>query len=173
MVAQAQETLSDFFQFDFKVADVQHLPFADKTFDIVIANMMLYHVLNLAQALGEIHRVLKNGGRLYAATFGNQGAMETIHDWLGLPMCSDYPFVLQNGQEILMSYFSEVQKEEFEDSFWVTNLDDLVTYVASFRGIYSLEDWTDQDLIDVFATHQVAGGIRLQRLWSFYRKEIV
>ena len=168
MIAQAQENLSDFSQFDFKVADVQHLSFADKTFDIVIANMMLHHVPNLAQALGEIHRVLKTDGRLYAATFGNQGAMETIHDWLGLPMCSDYPFVLQNGQELLMSYFSEVQKEEFEDSFWVTNLDDLVIYVASFRGIYSLEDWTDQELRDVFATHQVAGGIRLPKDYGLF-----
>jgi SAM-dependent methyltransferase len=49
-------------------ADVQTLPFASSTFDIVLANHMLYHVPDLDLALSEVHRVLKPTGVLIAAT---------------------------------------------------------------------------------------------------------
>jgi SAM-dependent methyltransferase len=49
-------------------ADVQALPFTSSTFDIVLANHMLYHVPDLEEALSEIHRVLKPTGVLIAAT---------------------------------------------------------------------------------------------------------
>ncbi|MBX3083043.1 MAG: class I SAM-dependent methyltransferase [Anaerolineae bacterium] len=49
-------------------ADVQALPFASSTFDVVLANHMLYHVPDLDEALSEIHRVLKPTGFLIAAT---------------------------------------------------------------------------------------------------------
>ncbi|GIV81336.1 MAG: hypothetical protein KatS3mg051_0690 [Anaerolineae bacterium] len=39
--------------------DVQHLPFADATFDVAMANHMLYHVPDVTQALSELRRVLK------------------------------------------------------------------------------------------------------------------
>src|SRR5258706_1690474 len=48
--------------------DAQVLPFPDRVFDVVLANHMLYHVPDLDQALGEIHRVLKPDGCLIPAT---------------------------------------------------------------------------------------------------------
>ncbi|HVO43934.1 MAG TPA: class I SAM-dependent methyltransferase, partial [Aggregatilineales bacterium] len=49
-------------------ADAQALPFPDHTFDVVLANHMLYHVPDLDLALNEIHRVLKPTGSVVAAT---------------------------------------------------------------------------------------------------------
>jgi SAM-dependent methyltransferase len=49
-------------------ADAQALPFSDESFDLVIANHMLYHVPDRARALGEVRRVLRRGGRFVAGT---------------------------------------------------------------------------------------------------------
>ena len=43
---------------DYAVADAQAIPYPDAAFDVVIANMMLYHVPDIAQALREIRGVL-------------------------------------------------------------------------------------------------------------------
>ncbi|WP_231637535.1 MerR family transcriptional regulator [Paenibacillus sp. FJAT-27812] len=55
-------------RFKFLVADAQAVPFHDNEFDIVIANHMLYHVLDINRAVPEMHRILKPGGCLYAST---------------------------------------------------------------------------------------------------------
>ncbi len=42
--------------------DIHHMPFADRTFDVVLCNHVLEHVASDIQAMTEIHRVLKPGG---------------------------------------------------------------------------------------------------------------
>lgn len=49
-------------------ADAELLPFAAGSCDRVMANHMLYHVPNQEQALRELRRVLKPGGRIVIAT---------------------------------------------------------------------------------------------------------
>jgi SAM-dependent methyltransferase len=52
------------------LADVSALPFADGSFDTVIAMHMLYHVPDQAKAVAELHRVLKPGGMLAVTNNG-------------------------------------------------------------------------------------------------------
>lgn len=47
---------------DFANADCESLPFADKSFDVVYSNGVLHHTPNTAEAVCEIHRVLRPGG---------------------------------------------------------------------------------------------------------------
>jgi SAM-dependent methyltransferase len=54
------------------------LPFADNTFDTVISNQVLEHVPNVGQALSEISRVLKHGGR-FVCSFPYQDAFREGH----------------------------------------------------------------------------------------------
>ena len=49
---------------DLKVGDAHHLEFADGTFDTVVATYALCNIPDPDQALGEMHRVLRSGGRL-------------------------------------------------------------------------------------------------------------
>ena len=48
--------------------DLENLPFADDSLDLVICNHVLEHVLGIEQALSDIHRCLRPGGMLIAQT---------------------------------------------------------------------------------------------------------
>ena len=50
-----------------EVADIEALPFADHSFDLVIGHAVLHHVPDVPAALAELRRVLRPGGRLVIA----------------------------------------------------------------------------------------------------------
>lgn len=56
---------------DFQIGVVEHLPFPDKSFDVVLSTLMMHHLPTglKRQGLAEIARVLKPGGRLIIADF--------------------------------------------------------------------------------------------------------
>jgi SAM-dependent methyltransferase len=47
---------------DFTLADGEHLPFADVSFDVVYSNGVLHHTPDTERAVSEVHRVLRTGG---------------------------------------------------------------------------------------------------------------
>lgn len=53
---------------ELRVADAQSLALPDASFDVVIANHMLYHVPDRSRALAEVRRVLRPGGRFLVGT---------------------------------------------------------------------------------------------------------
>jgi SAM-dependent methyltransferase len=55
------------FQIDGQVADAERLPYDDATFDLVVGHAVLHHVPDVEQALREVVRVLKPGGRFVFA----------------------------------------------------------------------------------------------------------
>lgn len=57
------------------VADAHDLPFADESFDGVVAQAVLEHVLDPARVVAEMHRVLKAGGLV----FGETPFMQQVH----------------------------------------------------------------------------------------------
>ena len=65
MVDAAREQLADVHGVKFECADIQNLPYPDASFDVVIANMMLYHVPDIARGLSEVRHVLRRDGRFF------------------------------------------------------------------------------------------------------------
>ena len=57
----------------FSVQDMFRLPYADKSFDVVMVSNALHIVPQPEKALAEIHRVLKDDGVLIAPTFTHAG----------------------------------------------------------------------------------------------------
>jgi SAM-dependent methyltransferase len=45
-------------------ADAESLPFADRSFDLVLGHAVLHHLPDLDRAFAEFHRVLRPGGRI-------------------------------------------------------------------------------------------------------------
>jgi SAM-dependent methyltransferase len=130
----------------FVVSDVQALPFATGCFEAVIANHMLYHVPHRAAAYREICRVLKPGGRLYAAT-SSRDHMRELDDLMNLfrpagsqrfetgSLLSDrrlnMGFNLEHGAADLAQWFSFVTLHRYDDALVVPEVEPLVAYVRS------------------------------------------
>ena len=128
-------------QITFQQVDIQNIPYDDGTFDVVIANMMLYHVPNLHKGLSEVRRVLKQGGRFYCATYGIHGIMEYVTDLLkGMDVTGSIgtTFTLQNGKDILSRYFENVQRLDREDGLAITNIADFADYIYSLSGLTNI-----------------------------------
>jgi SAM-dependent methyltransferase len=69
------------------VCDAQRLPFADETFDAVVVQAVLASVPDVEQAVNELHRVLADGGLVYAEdAFIQQvwGGRFDFHRWTPL-----------------------------------------------------------------------------------------
>ena len=82
MVAEAGARLGNSGRaWHFAVADAQALPLPSQSVDTVVANHMLYHVGDLGATLAGIHRVLRPGGRLFAATVG-EGHLKELKESL-------------------------------------------------------------------------------------------
>lgn len=125
----------------FQVVDIQNIPYPDAAFDVVIANMMLYHVPDLHKGLSEVRRVLKPGGAFYCATYGIHSIMEYITDLLkdmNVSGSIGTTFTLQNGGDSLGQHFEHVQRLDREDGLAITNLDDFANYIYSLSGLTNM-----------------------------------
>jgi SAM-dependent methyltransferase len=110
-----------------QVADAQSLPFADESFDTVVAAWMLYHVTELDLGLSEIARVLKPGGALIAVTNSMRHAAELRE--LGVTVAGfQKSFNSENGEEPLRRHFATVERYDNEVVAIVRTREKLVAY---------------------------------------------
>lgn len=113
-----------------RVGDVQDLPFADREFDAVIANWMLYHVPDLDRALAEVERVLVPGGRLVAATFGEDQLVE-LWERLDNTHVAAIGFSRESGAEALERHFTRVERRDALGMVVFPDAEAVRRYVAS------------------------------------------
>lgn len=81
------------------IVDAHDIPFADETFDCVIAQAVLEHVINPQRCVSEFHRVLKQNGYIYVET----PFMQQVH---GRPY--DFTRFTEMGHRSLLRDFEEV-----------------------------------------------------------------
>lgn len=154
MLESARQNLSTSENITFEIVDIQNIPYPDNSFDIVIANMMLYHVPDLHLGLSEVRRVLKPGGHFYCATYGEHGIVEFVARLLHAQDVSGNigtTFTLQNGYDTLSAHFDCVQRLDYVDSLAVTCIDDFIDYIyslSSLSGIAQLPRNVLQDALE-------------------------
>jgi SAM-dependent methyltransferase len=129
MVEAAERALGD--RAEYRVADVQELPFADESFDGAIANHMLYHVPERRRALAELARVLRPGGRFYASTNGEEHLREIFELRTEFPRLG---FLLENGAAELAEHFVDIELDLYECDLEVTEVEPVLDFVRSGTG---------------------------------------
>ena len=128
-------------RFTYECFDCQQIPAQSGTYDIVIANHLLFYCEDMAQVCNEVKRVLKKGGVFLCSTYG-VGHMKEITDLVQkfdsriiLAAENLYErFGLENGEEILSQYFSKVQMNKYDDEIVIDKATPLIEYILSCHG---------------------------------------
>ena len=171
MLEKAKETLRDYEGIEYRVIDIQDIPFKDGEFDLVIANMMLYHVPDLQKGLREVRRVLKENGTFCCATFGEHGMMEYISGLFSAgsnPGGSGSSFTLQNGGEKLRTVFHDVRELRYEDSLEVTDVEDMVDYIKSLTGMSELRKLPREEIRSVLEANMRDGILHVPKEYGMF-----
>ncbi|EJE7234115.1 methyltransferase domain-containing protein [Clostridium botulinum] len=129
-------------RFNFKIVNAENIPFEEESFNVIIANHMLYHVPNINKALKEINRVLKSEGILFASTVGKNHMKEireiiSTFDIYSLTSESweiTDSFQLENGLKIVSEYFNMVELKRYKDNLKVTDPVYILDYIFSMPG---------------------------------------
>ncbi len=171
MLSNARNNIGEYDQISLEQIDIQQIPYQDKNFDIIIANMMLYHVPDIHKGLSEVRRVLKENGLFYCATYGENGIIEYIQDLLGdfgIQRSKDKVFTLQSGEQILRKHFETVEKLEYNDHLEVTNTEDLADYALSLSSMIDLSNVSRNDLITILEKQKVDGRIYVPKEYGMF-----
>jgi SAM-dependent methyltransferase len=113
-----------------RVGDAQALPFADASFDTVVAAWMLYHVPDVNEALAELARVLEPGGKLVAVT-NSVDHLAELRALIGYSQELLERFSRENGEEFLGRQFSHIERIDLEARVTVHERERLVAYQQS------------------------------------------
>ncbi|QPC84299.1 class I SAM-dependent methyltransferase [Phototrophicus methaneseepsis] len=125
------------------------LPFADHTFDVVMANHMLHHVPNIGHTMREVSRVLRPGGIFVVATNSVQSMPElqvlmrraivllTRHNAADIrpPSMPSDGFALENGTRVLSRYFFSVVRHDLPSALIFPEVEPAMAYLESTRDM--------------------------------------
>ncbi|MDE6407012.1 MAG: class I SAM-dependent methyltransferase [Anaeroplasmataceae bacterium] len=171
MVETARNNIGNLDNVTYQVVDIQDIPFEANSFDIVIANMMLFLVPNMKKGLSEVKRVLKKEGRFYCATFGEHGIVQYIAHLLkpyGVEERVNKNFTLQNGKQILAQYFSSVEMKEYVDSLEVTNIEDMLDYIYTLPSVTSISNIKRDIIKKVLEQNMVDGILKVPKEYGMF-----
>lgn len=128
----------------YRVIDAENIPYDDCSFDIILANHMLYHASDMKKVLLEIRRVLKKDGIFYTTTMEKDYMKELtdiVREYRSVPAVESRSngviknFSLQNGEEQLKEFFDRVELKVYENILEVTEAVPFTDYAVSLNDI--------------------------------------
>ncbi len=178
MVEQARRSLMPSgYPFTFGQLDAQVLPFADDSFDAVIANHMLYHVPDRQKTYAEVRRVLKPQGRFYAATMSRNNMKQVADLERNCGFTSDFGafsqapnyFFLENGEAELREWFPELSVRRQEETLVVTEAQPLIDYILSGTSVAGLSGETLRRLREAISAEiSRTGAFRIDKITGLF-----
>ena len=128
-------------RFIFRVLDCHDLPFPDHSFDLIIANHVLFYCEDISRACGEIARVLKPTGLFLSSTYGTHHMQEitelvqAFDNRIVLAAENLYErFGLENGYDLLSPHFSQTEILHYDDCIMIDQAEPLIEYILSCHG---------------------------------------
>ena len=117
-----------------EVADIENLPFPDGSFDVAVANWVLYHVHDRALAIAELARVLTSAGR-FVGCYNAPGHLQELWSRVGVPVAAD-DFDADNGPGELERSFGRIQVRAARgEVLWETR-ERMQTYLDAYHEMY-------------------------------------
>ena len=154
MINSAKKSLSNYSDiFDFQIVDPYNIPFENESFDLVIANHILFYMKDVDKVLNEIKRVLKIGGYFYSSTIDSKNMKELeslVKGFNSNIKISEEKissnFGLENGEGILSKHFCQIKKYLYEDKLVINDAKGILEYIYSIPGnIIELIDTKKKD----------------------------
>ena len=154
MINSAKKSLSNYSDiFDFQIVDPYNIPFENESFDLVIANHILFYMKDVDKVLNEIKRVLKVGGYFYSSTIDSKNMKELeslVKGFNSNIKISEEKissnFGLENGEGILSKHFCQIKKYLYEDKLVINDAKGILEYIYSIPGnIIELIDTKKKD----------------------------
>lgn len=141
MIRDVQRTLDYDKRFIFSSFDCTNIPYENESFDLVIANHVLFYCEDINIVCREVMRVLKYNGKFLCSTYGSKHMQEITslvqefdsHIQLS-PVKLYERFGLENGSTILSQFFSDIELKTYDDSLHVTDAEPLIEYIMSCHG---------------------------------------
>ncbi len=154
MLAEAKNNLADIdHKFEFRQIDIQNIPFADDSFDMLMANHMLYHVPDIDKAISEVKRVLKPKGKFYAAA-NAKGNMLELRQMLNdiskffpndvVVNLNNIPYTLDLAPSYLEKYFDNIERFNLNSQIIVDKAKPIMDYLISMIDLDKLENLVSQ-----------------------------
>lgn len=170
MVRDARRAIGGDARFSFCVCDCHQIPYGNETFNLVIANHVLFYCEDICRVCGEVKRVLKTDGRFLCSTYSSSHMKEVsqlvqdFDDRIVLSAEKLYEkFGKENGEGILKPYFADVEWKQYEDSLLVPEPEPLISYVLSChgnQGQYILERYKE---FQSYVRKKTAGGFYIAK----------
>ena len=128
-------------RFKFEIVDAENIPYEAETFDVVIANHILFYCENLKKTCSEIARVLKKTGMFVCSTYG-KNHMKEVSDLVRgfdnrIVLSADKlyeKFGKENGEKVLKPYFKSIDWKEYSDWLEIQEVEPLIAYILSCHG---------------------------------------
>ena len=175
MIRDIRRNLGNDERFSYETFDCHKIPAKAKTYDIIIANHLLFYCEDIDQVCKEIKRVLKTNGVFLCSTYGS-GHMKEITELVQkfdkriiLAAENLYDrFGLNNGEDVLKEYFSRIEPRRYEDAIYINQADPLIEYILSCHGNqnqYILDRYHDFRL---FVEKQVKNEYRITKEAGYF-----
>ena len=175
MLADAKNEIGDKPEFQYAVIDAQKIPFADDTFDLVIANHMLFYCDDISKALSEIRRVLKPGASLVCSTYSKRHMREitdlvqSFNSNIVLSSTNLYErFGLDNGKQILSKFFSDVTCKKYHDAIEISEATPIISYILSCHGNQNEILLNHYQEFKQYVEQKVSGGFNITKDAGFF-----